>query len=162
MGTRRIRSFSLVVIGAVGGILLSLGISAVAQRGEPLPLKELQQFANVFAAIKASYVEPIGDKKLINDAIKGLFDDLDPHSAYLDADAFKEMEAITQGGFGGLGIEIGSRQPQAARGARLAALCETQDMRELVRQFVQRTQRRGLFLPRRQEMPATRIGGWRK
>lgn len=108
MGTRRIRSFSLVVIGAVGGILLSLGISAVAQRGEPLPLKELQQFANVFAAIKASYVEPIGDKKLINDAIKGLFDDLDPHSAYLDADAFKEMEAITQGGFGGLGIEIGS------------------------------------------------------
>lgn len=108
MGTRRIRSFSLVVMGAIGGVLLSLGISAVAQRGEPLPLKELQQFANVFAAIKASYVEPLGDKKLINDAIKGLFDDLDPHSAYLDADAFKEMEAITQGGFGGLGIEIGS------------------------------------------------------
>jgi carboxyl-terminal processing protease len=80
----------------------------VAQREGPLPLKELQQFANVFAAIKSSYVEPMSDKQLINDAIKGLFSDLDPHSTYLDADGFKEMEAITQGGFGGLGIEIGS------------------------------------------------------
>ncbi len=112
MGTRRVRSFGLVLAGAVGGLLLSLGISAVAQRGEPLPLKELQQFANVFAAIKASYVEPVSDDKLINDAIKGMFDDLDPHSAYLDAEAFKEMEAITQGGFGGLGIEIGSEDGQ--------------------------------------------------
>ena len=112
MGTRRVRSLGLVLIGAVGGLLLSVGISAVAQRGEPLPLKELQQFANVFAAIKASYVEPVSDDKLINDAIKGMFDDLDPHSAYLDADAFKEMEAITQGGFGGLGIEIGSEDGQ--------------------------------------------------
>ncbi|HLS51951.1 MAG TPA: S41 family peptidase [Burkholderiaceae bacterium] len=108
MSTRRLRSFGLVFMGALGGVLLSLGISAVAQKPEPLPLKELQQFANVFAAIKASYVEPLGDKKLIDDAIKGMFSDLDPHSAYLDADAFKEMEAITQGGFGGLGIEIGS------------------------------------------------------
>ncbi|NLC35087.1 MAG: S41 family peptidase [Alcaligenaceae bacterium] len=112
MGTRRVRSLGLVLAGAVGGLLLSVGISAVAQRGEPLPLKELQQFANVFAAIKASYVEPVSDDKLINDAIKGMFDDLDPHSAYLDAEAFKEMEAITQGGFGGLGIEIGSEDGQ--------------------------------------------------
>ena len=112
MGTRRIRSFGLVLVGAIGGLLLSVGISAVAQRGEPLPLKELQQFANVFAAIKASYVEPVSDDKLINDAIKGMFSDLDPHSSYLDADAFQEMEAITQGGFGGLGIEIGSEEGQ--------------------------------------------------
>lgn len=112
MSTRRVRNLGLVLVGAVGGILLSVGISAVAQRGEPLPLKELQQFANVFAAIKASYVEPVSDQKLINDAIKGMFDDLDPHSSYLDPDAFKEMEAITQGGFGGLGIEIGSEDGQ--------------------------------------------------
>ena len=92
----------------MGGILISLGITAVAQRGEPLPLRELQQFANVFAAIKNTYVEPLTDQALVNNAIKGLFTDLDPHSAYLDADAFKEMEAMTQGGFGGLGIEIGS------------------------------------------------------
>src|SRR5690606_7563606 len=108
MSTRRLRGFGLVVAGALGGVLISLGITAAAQRGEPLPLKELQQFANVFAAIKASYVEPVADNKLIGDAIKGMFSDLDPHSTYLDAEAFKEMEAITQGGFGGLGIEIGS------------------------------------------------------
>lgn len=108
MSTRRFNRIGLVVVGALGGILISIGISAVAQRGEPLPLKDLQQFANVFSAIKNSYVEPVGDQQLIGDAIKGLFSDLDPHSTYLDSDAFKEMESITQGGFGGLGIEIGS------------------------------------------------------
>lgn len=108
MGTRRYKSFGLVVVGIVGGLLLSLGISAAAQRDDALPLKELQQFANVYAAIKNSYVEPMPDKKLIDDAIKGLFLDLDPHSTYLDPEAFKEMQAITEGGFGGLGIEVGS------------------------------------------------------
>src|SRR5690554_1929980 len=108
MSTRRFGSFGLVLLGALGGVLVSLAITAVAQRGEPLPLRDLQQFANVFAAIKSSYVEPVSDEQLIQDAIKGLFSDLDPHSAYLDAEAFKEMENITQGGFGGLGIEIGS------------------------------------------------------
>lgn len=108
MGSRRFSRIGLVILGAFGGILVSVGISALAQRGEPLPLKDLQQFANVFSAIKSSYVEPVSDEKLIGDAIKGLFSDLDPHSSYLDAEAFKEMENITQGGFGGLGIEIGS------------------------------------------------------
>ncbi|MFA5487907.1 MAG: S41 family peptidase [Candidimonas sp.] len=108
MSTRRLGGFVLVVMGALGGVLISLGITAVAQRGEPLPLKDLQQFANVYSAIKSSYVEPVTDDKLIHDAIKGMFSDLDPHSSYLDAEAFKEMESITQGGFGGLGIEIGS------------------------------------------------------
>jgi carboxyl-terminal processing protease len=79
----------------------------MAQRAEPLPLKQLQQFAKVFSAIKNSYVEPMTDAQLIDAAIKGMFSDLDPHSAYLDPEAFKEMEALTQGGFGGLGIEIG-------------------------------------------------------
>ncbi|MCX5590154.1 S41 family peptidase [Alcaligenes endophyticus] len=108
MSTRRFRGIGLLTAGALGGVLISLGLTALAQRGEPLPLRELQQFANVFSAIKNTYVEPQSDEELINNAIKGLFTDLDPHSAYLDEDAFKEMEAMTQGGFGGLGIEIGS------------------------------------------------------
>ncbi len=74
-----------------------------------MPLKALQQFANVFGAIKSSYVEPVPDQTLINDAIKGLFTDLDPHSVYLDEEAYKQMQAITRGGFGGLGIEIGTQ-----------------------------------------------------
>jgi len=103
----RLRSFGLLAAGVVGGVLLSLGISALAQRFDPLPLKQLQQFANVFSTIKSSYVEPLPDSKLISSAIKGMFEDLDPHSAYLDAEAVKEMEEMTQGGFGGLGMEIG-------------------------------------------------------
>jgi len=108
--TSRRRTFGLLAAGVAGGVLISLGISALAQRFEPLPLKQLQQFANVFATIKNSYVEPLPDSKLLNSAIKGMFEDLDPHSNYLDADAFKEMEEMTQGGFGGLGIEIGREE----------------------------------------------------
>jgi len=107
MGIRRFRGLGLVVVGAIAGVLLSIGITAVAQRGEPLPLKDLQQFANVFSAIKSSYVESLDDADLFKGAIRGLFTDLDPHSTYLDADAFKEMENMTQGGFGGLGMELG-------------------------------------------------------
>jgi len=105
---RRFRGFGLVALGAVVGVLLSLGVTAVAQRGQPLPLKDLQQFANVFSAIKNSYVEPLEDTDLFKGAIRGLFTDLDPHSTYMDAEAFKEMENMTQGGFGGLGIELGT------------------------------------------------------
>ena len=109
MGTQKNRSLSWLLVGLLGGILLSLGISAAAQKGEPLPLKALQQFANVYGAIKSSYVEPVSDQKLMDDAIKGLFLDLDPHSVYLDAEAYKQMQDITRGGFGGLGIEIGTQ-----------------------------------------------------
>ena len=101
---------ALVTAGAVAGILISLGITAVAQRDarSALPLEELRQFSDVFGAIKAFYVEPVEDKKLINEAISGMVTGLDPHSAFLDADAFKELQVGTQGEFGGLGIEVGT------------------------------------------------------
>ena len=65
MSTRRFSRIGLVAVGAIGGILISIGISAVAQRGEALPLKDLQQFANVFSAIKNSYVEPVDRKSVV-------------------------------------------------------------------------------------------------
>jgi len=108
MSTRKFRGFGLVAIGAVAGILLSVGVTAVAQRGSPLPLDELRQLSNVFAAIKDNYVEPVDDKTLISNAISGMVSNLDPHSAYLDADAFRDMQTATQGEFGGLGIEVGA------------------------------------------------------
>ncbi len=108
MSTRKVRSLSWILVGFLAGILVSLGISAAAQRGEPLPLKGLQQFANVYGAIKSSYVEPVSDQELIDEAIRGLFGALDPHSTYLDEEAYKQMQDITRGGFGGLGIEIGT------------------------------------------------------
>ncbi|WP_323012189.1 S41 family peptidase [Castellaniella sp.] len=109
MGIRNKKSFGWILVGFLAGIMVSLGITAAAQKAEPLPLKGLQQFANVYGAIKASYVEPVADQQLINDAIRGLFADLDPHSLYLDEDGYKQMQDITRGGFGGLGIEIGTQ-----------------------------------------------------
>lgn len=109
MSSRKLRTIGLLCTGLVSGLLLSVGISAVAQRASaPLPLDELRQFSNVFAAIKNNYVEEVADDRLISGAISGMLTDLDPHSAYLDAEAFKEMRTSTQGQFGGLGIEIGS------------------------------------------------------
>ena len=107
---QKLRQISLVSVGVVAGVLVSVGISAVAQRQQPeaLPLSELRQFTEVFGAIKSFYVEPVGDDKLFNGAISGMVANLDPHSSYLDAEAFKELRVGTQGEFGGLGIEVGT------------------------------------------------------
>ncbi len=106
----KLKSLGLVLAGGFAGILVSVGLSAVAQRSQRavLPLEELRQFSDVFGAIKANYVEQVEDKKLITEAISGMISGLDPHSAYLDADAFRELQVGTQGEFGGLGIEVGT------------------------------------------------------
>ncbi len=106
----KFKHIGLVSIGAIAGVLVSLGITAVAQRDgrSPLPLEELRQFTEVFGAIKANYVEPVEDKKLISEAISGMLSGLDPHSVYLDPEGFKELQVGTQGEFGGLGIEVGT------------------------------------------------------
>ena len=106
----KMKQIGLLSVGAVAGLLISIGISAVAQREArpPLPLEELRQFSDVFGAIKANYVESVEDKKLITEAISGMLSGLDPHSQYLDAEAFKELQVGTQGEFGGLGIEVGT------------------------------------------------------
>jgi len=108
MSTRKFRSFGLVALGVIAGVMLTVGVSAVAQRSSPLPLDELRQLSNVFGAIKNNYVEPVSDKTLIDNAISGMVSGLDPHSAYLDADAYRDMQTATQGEFGGLGIEVGA------------------------------------------------------
>jgi carboxyl-terminal processing protease len=89
--------------------MLSLNYPAIADKDAKtqLPLDDLRAFAEVFGKIKSDYVEPVDDKKLISEAINGMLSGLDPHSSYLDADGFKELQAGTQGEFGGLGIEVG-------------------------------------------------------
>src|SRR6202162_3739957 len=105
----KFKSFGLITLGVVAGILVRLNFQAIGQlatRG-PLPVEELRSFTEVFGAIKQNYVEPVEDKKLITEAINGMLAGLDPHSAYLDAEAFRELQVGTQGEFGGLGIEVG-------------------------------------------------------
>ena len=109
----KLGQFGLIVAGVVIGIAISLNFSAIAQRDGasravlPLPIEELRAFTEVFDRVKRDYVEPVADKKLITEAINGMLTGLDPHSAYLDQEAFKEMQVGTQGQFGGLGIEVG-------------------------------------------------------
>ena len=104
----KLQQAGLIVLGLVAGIFISLNFSAIAQKeASALPIEELRTFADVFNAIKTGYVEPVEDKKLITQAISGMLTGLDPHSQYLDADAFKDLQVNTQGEFGGLGIEVG-------------------------------------------------------
>src|SRR5713101_2450393 len=105
----KLRNIGFIVLGAVAGVLVSLNFQAVAERAgrAALPIEELRAFTEVFGAIKTNYVEPVEDKKLITEAINGMLTGLDPHSAYLDQEAFKELQVGTQGQFGGLGIEVG-------------------------------------------------------
>ena len=105
----KLQQFGLIVVGILMGVMISLNFSAVAQKGTatlPLPIEELRAFTEVFGRVKSDYVEPIEDKKLITEAINGMLTGLDPHSAYLDQEAFKELQVGTQGEFGGLGIEV--------------------------------------------------------
>jgi carboxyl-terminal processing protease len=106
--------FSLVLVAGITiGAALSIGSSVLAERqsgattnGNALPLNELRSLSEVFGRVKQDYVEPVDDKKLLEGAIRGMLASLDPHSAYLDQDEFKDLQVGTTGKFGGLGIEV--------------------------------------------------------
>jgi len=111
MSSQRFKKLALISASALAGGVLTMSIQAFAEKDaglSALPLNELRTFAEVFGRIKQDYVEPVDDKKLINDAIKGMLTGLDPHSDYMGPDEFKDLREKTQGEFGGLGIEIGA------------------------------------------------------
>ncbi len=98
-----------LALGAVAGALTTMQFQAIARSSSvsQLPLEELQQLAAVFGMVKSDYVEPVDEKKLINDAISGMVSGLDPHSQFFDKKTFKEFREGTSGRFVGVGIEIG-------------------------------------------------------
>ena len=71
-----------------------------------IPLNELRVFAEVFDRISDAYVEEIDDRTLLENAIKGMLSQLDPHSAYLDIDTFTNLQEDTTGNYGGIGLEV--------------------------------------------------------
>jgi len=103
------RSMPVLAFGALLGASLTLGEGVLAGKNETetLPLESLRTFTEIFAKIKNDYVEPIEDKDLLENAIRGMLAGLDPHSAYLVPEDYKELQAGTSGEFGGLGIEVG-------------------------------------------------------
>ncbi len=98
-----------VAIGAIGAvsapqILSSMSQSAYAAAADTY--RELNLFGDVFDKIRDDYVEKPDESKLIEAAINGMLSSLDPHSSYMDAKAYREMQVQTKGEFGGLGIEV--------------------------------------------------------
>lgn len=82
-------------------------VEAQETQKDPLPLKDLRLFTLIFDHIRRSYVEEISDQALLENAIKGMLQELDPHSDYLNANSFSALQENTKGEFGGVGIEIG-------------------------------------------------------
>ena len=105
----KLEKFTLILSGAIIGILISINLPVFADKTKStnLPIDELRTFSEVFGKIKSDYVEPVEDKKLINEALNGMLSGLDPHSTFLDKDSFKDLQQGTSGEFGGLGIEVG-------------------------------------------------------
>ena len=98
----------LLALGAVAGALTTMQLQATARNSlASLPLEDIQRLTDVFERIKADYVEPVDEKKLISDAITGMVAGLDPHSQYFDKKSYKEFREGTSGRFVGVGIEIG-------------------------------------------------------
>ena len=107
MGSK-LKVVGILAVGVVAGALTTMQLQAVARSSlSPLPLAEVQQLAAVFDRVKSEYVEPVDEKKLIEDAIAGMVAGLDPHSQYLDKKTWKEFRESTGGKFVGIGIEMG-------------------------------------------------------
>lgn len=103
------RDFGLIAAGVTIGASLIFGQMVFADKVDTkpdLPLDELRAFSEIFGRIKNNYVEPVEDKELLQNAIRGMLAGLDPHSTYLDLKDFKELREGTSGEFGGLGIEV--------------------------------------------------------
>ena len=104
-----IRKASLLLIGGLmGATAMSVIYSASlpAQAAGPSTYKELSIFGDVFERVRAQYVTPPDDKKLVENAINGMLSSLDPHSSFMNAEDANDMRTQTKGEFGGLGIEV--------------------------------------------------------
>jgi carboxyl-terminal processing protease len=95
-----------VFMGICGSVVAEKDKNDVALENEALPFEDLRTFTEIFGRIKRDYVEPVSDKKLLEDAIRGMLSGLDPHSAYLISEEYQELKEGTTGQFGGLGIEV--------------------------------------------------------
>jgi carboxyl-terminal processing protease len=108
------RKTSLILLGAAAGVALTListqprivfdGSSAKAAAADTY--RQLSLFGDVFERVRSDYVEKPDDGKLVESAINGMLAGLDPHSSFMDAKSFRDMQVQTRGEFGGLGIEV--------------------------------------------------------
>lgn len=109
----RTQKFFAVFLGTIAGVVLTIGGSSLIAKESSeggkinrIPLQDVQRFSTAVSQIKNYYVKPVKDKDLFEDAIRGMLVGLDPHSAYLSEEDFKELQQTTRGKFSGLGIEV--------------------------------------------------------
>jgi len=105
------RNTLILLTGLLTGMMLAIGSGVWAERdsgqAQSIPVEDIRSLSEVFGKIKDNYVEEVGDKVLLENAIRGMLTGLDPHSTYLDKEAFHELRVGTTGEFGGLGIVVG-------------------------------------------------------
>jgi carboxyl-terminal processing protease len=105
---QNLRTSTWFLSGTLLGLSLAIGHSVYALKDDQqIPFEDLQAFTEVFSKVKSDYVETVDDKKLIEDAIRGMLNGLDPHSSFLNTSEFTDLKIGTTGQFGGLGIEVG-------------------------------------------------------
>ncbi|MFQ5418185.1 MAG: S41 family peptidase [Gaiellales bacterium] len=92
----------------LSGILVAVLAATAASVGSSAATRyeELSLFTNVLTLVRRNYVEPVDERRLVRGAVRGMLSELDPHSSFMDADAFADMQVDTKGEFHGLGIEI--------------------------------------------------------
>ncbi len=104
-----LRSVVPFVAGVLAGTLL-LGANSVSGSGSSPPYDDLSVFSSVLDLVRKNYVEGVDQEKLVQGALRGMLQELDPHSSYLDPDEHREMQVDTRGEFFGIGIEITKRK----------------------------------------------------
>jgi len=111
MGSR-FKNYGLVTLGVVLGVAVTMQFSQLAYKPveDDMPVDSLRRVADAYRLIEADYVEPVDQRKLLTQAVAGMVSSLDPHSAYLDRNAYRELREGTEGKFVGLGIEIGQSE----------------------------------------------------
>jgi carboxyl-terminal processing protease len=102
------RKFISVV--AFSTMLATVPAAAIAAESDEETFRQLELFGDVFERVRAQYVDESADKDLIEAAINGMLQSLDPHSSYLNEESFRDMQVQTRGEFGGLGIEVTMEQ----------------------------------------------------
>jgi carboxyl-terminal processing protease len=105
MRRQRIRFLATFLSGIVVTVLVATLSNSVASEADTR-YEDLSLFTNILNLVRRNYVEPVDEGALVRGAVRGMLAELDPHSSFLDSEAYKEMQVDTRGEFHGLGIEI--------------------------------------------------------
>jgi len=106
----KVRSILVLVVGAVLGLTISLGGGVLAERhaaeSESLPVEQVRMLAEVLERVRRDYVDVVDDRELIENAIRGMVADLDPHSQFLTPSEYEEIRISTTGNYSGVGLDV--------------------------------------------------------